>query len=303
MSAEPRGVRWCGPDGEGTAPVTATEAATGRAIAASVLGLLGGLGLTALTLLCWHTAQTVRGPATLNADLEVSVALNLLVLGAAGLTSLWLGLLLLLGAVAALPGRLLAPLRRTVHVLAPRLAPRVAAALVTATVSLVPLGAAHAQEPVTASQALLAPSGGATESLSGGHAAGWGTQLGFGPAATGSVETRSGETGSDVRQPDSQAPEPGWAPTAPPTRADPDRIGLVSRGGMAPDTVVVRAGDTLWDVAARHLGADVDASEIAAAWPRWYEANRAVIGADPHLILPGTELVPPASMASVGSGQ
>jgi hypothetical protein len=57
------------------------------------------------------------------------------------------------------------------------------------------------------------------------------------------------------------------------------------------DEVVVRRGDTLWGIAERHGG---DPRE----WPRWYAANRAVIGADPHLILPGQRLVPPTNGAA-----
>jgi len=57
---------------------------------------------------------------------------------------------------------------------------------------------------------------------------------------------------------------------------------------------VVRAGDALWDVAARHLGPDATAVEIAREWPRWYAANRDTIGADPNLIRPGELLRPPA---------
>jgi hypothetical protein len=44
---------------------------------------------------------------------------------------------------------------------------------------------------------------------------------------------------------------------------------------------VVVAGDTLWGIA----GAD---------WPRWYAANRALVGPDPDLIRPGQRLAPPA---------
>ena len=58
--------------------------------------------------------------------------------------------------------------------------------------------------------------------------------------------------------------------------------------------VVVLAGDSLWSIAARHLGPAADATEVAAAWPRWWEANRSVVGDDPHLLLPGQRLVAPA---------
>jgi nucleoid-associated protein YgaU len=58
---------------------------------------------------------------------------------------------------------------------------------------------------------------------------------------------------------------------------------------------VVRRGDSLWSIAARHLGPGASDAEIAAQWPRWWHANRAVIGTDPDLILPGTRLIPPSS--------
>jgi nucleoid-associated protein YgaU len=61
--------------------------------------------------------------------------------------------------------------------------------------------------------------------------------------------------------------------------------------------VVVRRGDSLWDLAARQLGPDASAADVAAEWPRWYAANRAVIGPDPGRILPGQRLVAPAGGA------
>lgn len=61
-------------------------------------------------------------------------------------------------------------------------------------------------------------------------------------------------------------------------------------------TVVVRPGDCLWTIAATALGPSASNAEIAAEWPRWYAANRHVIGADPDLLLPGTPLrIPPAT--------
>jgi nucleoid-associated protein YgaU len=58
-------------------------------------------------------------------------------------------------------------------------------------------------------------------------------------------------------------------------------------------TVVVRAGDTLWSIAAGRLGPGASATEISAAWHAWYAANRATIGPDPGLIQPGQQLVAP----------
>ena len=42
------------------------------------------------------------------------------------------------------------------------------------------------------------------------------------------------------------------------------------------------------------LGPTATDAEIADAWPLWYAANRAVIGADPNLLQPGQQLVVPA---------
>lgn len=62
------------------------------------------------------------------------------------------------------------------------------------------------------------------------------------------------------------------------------------------DGYVVRRGDTLWDIAARHLGPNASAVDISRAWPAWYDANRAVIGTDPSMIRPGEVLVPPSDL-------
>ncbi|HMA47695.1 MAG TPA: LysM domain-containing protein [Frankiaceae bacterium] len=57
--------------------------------------------------------------------------------------------------------------------------------------------------------------------------------------------------------------------------------------------VVVHRGDTLWTIAARHLGPGTTDERVAEEWPRWYAANRDVVGADPDLIRPGQRLRPP----------
>ncbi|MGH3094838.1 MAG: LysM peptidoglycan-binding domain-containing protein [Streptosporangiales bacterium] len=79
-----------------------------------------------------------------------------------------------------------------------------------------------------------------------------------------------------------------------PSAPDPDRPGgdREHRKSRA-STVRVRRGDTLWAIAAAHLPGTPDDAAIAANWPRWYAANRHVIGSDPNLILPGQRLRPP----------
>ena len=62
-----------------------------------------------------------------------------------------------------------------------------------------------------------------------------------------------------------------------------------------PDEVVVRRGDTLWDIAARYLGPAATTGEIAREWPHWFAVNRSVIGNDPDHLVPGERLRIPAT--------
>jgi resuscitation-promoting factor RpfA len=64
----------------------------------------------------------------------------------------------------------------------------------------------------------------------------------------------------------------------------------------APTTVVVAPGDSLWSIAERHGEPDAAAADVAVAWPRWYAANRHVIGPDPDLLQVGTVLRVPRSV-------
>ncbi|MGC4944060.1 LysM peptidoglycan-binding domain-containing protein [Kribbella sp. DT2] len=59
---------------------------------------------------------------------------------------------------------------------------------------------------------------------------------------------------------------------------------------------VVLRGESLWSIAAAELGAGASDSAVAARWPQWYAANRAVIGPDPDLLLPGQVLHSPPSL-------
>jgi hypothetical protein len=73
-------------------------------------------------------------------------------------------------------------------------------------------------------------------------------------------------------------------------------------GGPTPDGgAVIRPGDTLWSIAGRHLGPGATDEQIAEEWPKWWGANRDVVGPDPNLILPGTTLRPPAGSAGPGA--
>jgi hypothetical protein len=82
------------------------------------------------------------------------------------------------------------------------------------------------------------------------------------------------------------------------------RVSLVAASPRRTDdidgAVTVRPGDSLWSIAAAHLGREATAAQIAAAWPRWYAENRRVVGDDPTLILPGQRLQPPPAAAPEG---
>ncbi|MDQ6935549.1 MAG: LysM peptidoglycan-binding domain-containing protein [Actinomycetota bacterium] len=54
--------------------------------------------------------------------------------------------------------------------------------------------------------------------------------------------------------------------------------------------IVVAPGDSLWRIASRLLPPDADDGAVARATTALYQANRAAIGADPDLILPGLRL-------------
>ena len=72
----------------------------------------------------------------------------------------------------------------------------------------------------------------------------------------------------------------------------PERVAVATPAAPAPapdparSVVVVVPGDTLWDIAARRLGA-------ARSWPAIYALNRDVIGPDPGVITPGQRLTLP----------
>ena len=60
-------------------------------------------------------------------------------------------------------------------------------------------------------------------------------------------------------------------------------------GPAAPDTYVVRPGDSLWSIARAHPGATGSGS-VERRWRAIWQANRDLVGDDPDLILPGQAL-------------
>lgn len=98
--------------------------------------------------------------------------------------------------------------------------------------------------------------------------------------------------------PPSTIHHPGWQPPAPVVEpgllaAPPVRSQSSLQQTNQPWSVAVLAGDSLWDIVAQHLGPEASDVEIALEWPRWYEANKTLIGQDPDVLLPGQVLLPP----------
>jgi nucleoid-associated protein YgaU len=77
-----------------------------------------------------------------------------------------------------------------------------------------------------------------------------------------------------------------------PAQPEPDE--RLSRLPPSPQYVAVRGGDSLWSIAAEHLGPNTTTADIASEWPRWFAANRDEIGPDPDLLHVGTLLAIPA---------
>lgn len=201
----------------------------------------------------------------------------LLVTGLGGaLLSLWLGLGMTLSALSALPGALGQLSRRLADRVAPA-AMRKAVAFVlgtTLTAAFVPGTAVAGIGHETVRPAVVAA---ATHAMSGLLAA---------PDAS----FRQLSDPPLRRTVPDAAPPPAWEPDRP---GSPRRIGSPTRSAPVSDNVVVHRGDTLWCIAARHLGPEAKVADIDAEWRRWLTANRDLIGDNADLILPGQVLSPP----------
>jgi hypothetical protein len=77
----------------------------------------------------------------------------------------------------------------------------------------------------------------------------------------------------------------------------PDRVSGVARprAGAGSETVVVRAGDSLWRIARDRLPARADDATVARVVEELYALNRHTIGPDPDRLRPGQHLDLPRS--------
>lgn len=266
-----------------------------------------GVGRTSLVALaastvCALLARAGRARLDTPGGLDAAAPETSLVLAAALLGALvagWLALAAALHLLALVPGRLGTLSRRVAHVVTPALVRRVLSVTLGASaltpVTAVAAGATTAPSPPAVATTPAAPSApGVPADREVAYERPGPPDPSFAPVGDpgpGGAATSPG-TDAGVR-----APDAGWTPARPrPTRQPGlDVLGgrPVAEADVEDGTYVVRRGDCLWDVVERHLGRRATTAAVAEAVPRWYAANRAVIGDDPDLISPGTTLHAP----------
>lgn len=303
-----------------------------RAAAPAVLLVLGGLLALAVAALLGGRAH---GLLTTTAPWRPDAVVATLVVAAGAVAAVWVGASAVVAGLCALVrsgGRTWRTGEAAVRRWAPGLVRRALALAVVAAVGAGATTAAHASEPAPPVAEVLdlgwaptsevpSPADAVTTDLPPGPA-----QRPPTPEAPAPRPSDTPTTVSAGSAPERTAPVPAVAAPAPDGEGPQDAHGgsgapaadAGRRHGAAgaattPDpapsgetgapahavatpTVVVRPGDTLWAVAARHLGPGAPDSAVAAAWPTWYAANAATIGPDPDLIRPGQVLVVPADL-------
>lgn len=254
----------------------------GAAVALAGVSLVAGAALGSVFLSTardsW-AAIAAAGPAGPGDGILLLAALS------GTLLSLWLGLGMTLSALSALPGALGQTCRQLAARVAPAAVRKVVAFVLgtTLTAALVP-GTAIA----TTGSIGQGPARGAVVATSRQARQPSSSVLVAAPDASFRfvAQTPHGSDSHQSTQDPGTAPLPSWLPERPASRTIPsDR--------SAPTGIVVLRGDTLWSIAAQHLGPAATPADIEVEWHRWLAANLDVIGDDPDLILPGQRLSPP----------
>ncbi|WP_394253272.1 LysM peptidoglycan-binding domain-containing protein [Arthrobacter pityocampae] len=173
---------------------------------------------------------------------------------------------------------------------APALMRRLAVALLGLNLLAVP-AVAHAATAGTAGS--QGPAAAATTGAATTGAATTGTAGSAGQAPSTASRSTSTATPGPV-DPTPEPVSPAWQPEPLPVDGGPLVRGP-SRAVVDAEEAVVAPGDSLWSIVAARLGPLATAADIAEVWPTWYEANRALIGDDPSLLLPGTVLQAPSA--------
>jgi hypothetical protein len=239
--------------------------------------------LAAFVALAWSTPTAGMAWSGRPADAQVAAAAGIL----AWLVLAWLLVASVVSACSAMPGAAGSISRAVARRVAPAMLRRVVASavgvVIAASVSLPT--AALAGPP--RSPHVSAATGTVTARAAG--------EIGDRVFVSARTSADGGAPSDFDRPASSSFAEP--APAAPKRRAALAVVQGIHRGDAAAGEVVVRRGDSLWSIAAAELGPRASAAQIEQRWRRWYAVNRATIGADPDLILPGTRLVRPPSPA------
>ncbi|MGB3830021.1 MAG: hypothetical protein WA962_14730 [Ornithinimicrobium sp.] len=260
-------------------------------------GLAVACGCLAIALLTWSVHGAV---ATGGAPIPVADGILLLIAGVAGVVTAALATLVGLGVVALLTPSPSGDPAGMVRI-APALAARVATLLLLLTVT----------SPTAQADVIVAHGPQATGVAISDSVVHPGVPMAARENGESEHDTKQNDTNQNGTAGDSRsigamsAPLPDWQSTRAPSSLAKDAApARPSPGSSAPGAtpplqaessagVVIMRGDTLWGIAAADLPPGASNAEIAAHWPRWYEANRLVIGPNPDLILPGHILHPP----------
>jgi hypothetical protein len=236
------------------------------------------------------TAIAAAGPASPADGILIVVALG------GALLSLWVGLGTALSALSALPGAL----GQASTLLAARIAPTavrkvIAFVLGTAlSAALVP-GTAVARTGHEAPRtAVVASAQIAAGALGSAVDSAPNASFSLVSDAVRAIDTIHATQAIQARNETDRAPAPSWSP---------ERSTPSANSGDRVVELVVHRGDSLWSIAAGHLGPEATASQIDAEWHRWFAANRLVIGDDPNAIRPGQVLSSPTSAPAEHSAQ
>ncbi len=264
-----------------------------RTVALVVVLLVVGLGL-------WEVVRPVLALVSQGAPARADELVVAIVAAVALAITAWLAAGVVVVALASVPGRLGRAAAGVADVLTPWALRRVVGVALGVTVAagVTPGASLAAPGPPSMVVVLDQPDPGFAPLPD----PGWGVDAGSGIDAGSGVGGPGVGGGPDDGIPAASAPDPGWVPAPPVVRPQPDlRVLAPSRPGKAADDVVevvVRRGDTLWSIAARHLGPRPSEAEVARAWPAWYAANRAVVGDDPDRLRPGQVLRAPEGVVS-----
>lgn len=275
------------------------------AAAASVIGTVGAVMLLRVLV---HSAATGWPGSTETPAAGASavpsvdeVMLGLLSWAAVGLCG-WLALGMAASLLAQLPGGVGRIFAGFADRLTPTVLRRAMTMLLGVSISTLalPTGSASAGRAVPVAQSVHTDTTGGAAPVATGPGFTPTLEVPAGPRADLGPAYRA-DARTDPEPTDPTVLHPGWRPTQPTRTLDEAGAALLAPsprpGSAAIDTVTVRRGDSLWAIAARYLGPLATDAEIAREWPRWYAANRDLIGNDPDLVLPGQQLVPPTTGA------